>query len=60
MPDTELAFNNCLLRQRGREGRNGRKEGRRKGSFAQMHWNGIHDILIPSSLRFSLFFLKSN
>lgn len=35
-------------------GREGGKEGWR--SFGQMHWNGIHDILISSSLRFSLFF----
>lgn len=54
--ETELAFSTCLLREGGKEGigREGGKEGWRR--FGQMHWNGIHDILISSSLRFSLFF----
>lgn len=62
-PYTELAFKTFIergkkggrkARKRGKEGgREKGKEGKKKVGFVQMHWNGIHDIQIPSSLLFN-------
>lgn len=62
-PYTERALKTCLLREERREkvreeeregGEEGKgKEERKEVSFVQMHWNGIHDIQIPSSLFFN-------